>query len=168
METLTVNQPAITLRTDLRSGDIGQIVQVHGTLYAQEYHWDTTFEGYVAESLARFALSNNPNKDRLWIAEAEGQIAGCIGIVGHSNTEAQLRWFLVLAAYRGQGLGRRLIDESVQFCRERGFKSVFLWTTSDLKAAAHLYQSTGFQKTEEQTHQIWGKMITEERYDLQL
>ena len=168
MQISVINQPAITLRTDLRSGDIGQIIYLHGSLYAQEYQWDMTFEGYVAESLSRFALAKDPHQDRLWIAEAGQQIAGCIGIVGHSGAEAQLRWFLVLPAYRGKGLGRRLISEAIQFCRERGFKSIFLWTTSDLKAAAHLYRSSGFQKTEGQTHLIWGKMVTEERYDLQL
>ncbi len=168
MQISDIKQPAITLRTDLRPGDIGQIIPLHGTLYAQEYQWDVTFEGYVAESMARFALSYEPHKDRLWIAEAGQQIAGCIGIVGHSEAEAQLRWFLVLPAYRAQGLGRRLINEAIQFCREGGFKSVFLWTTSDLKAAAHLYQLAGFQKTEEKRHLIWGQMITEERYDLHL
>lgn len=38
----------IYLRCHLQSGDIGRILQLHGTIYAQEYGYDYTFEGYVA------------------------------------------------------------------------------------------------------------------------
>jgi N-acetylglutamate synthase-like GNAT family acetyltransferase len=156
------------IRSNLQPGDISCIIYLHGTLYTKEYGWDYTFEGYVAESLAKFALSFDARKDCLWIAETNGQMVGSIGIVGESNSEAQLRWFLVDPAMRGRGLGRDLLDNALQFCRDRGLKSVFLWTVSGLKAAAHLYQSTGFHRTEQKTHRIWGKRITEERYDLSL
>jgi len=162
------NQGHWHLRSDLRPGDLGYLIYLHGVLYAKEYGWDYTFEGYVAETLARVALSFDARKDCLWIAEMDGQIVGSIGIVGNSNSEAQLRWFLVHPAQRGSGLGRVLLNKAIQFCHDRGFKSVFLWTVSDLKAAAHLYESAGFRKTEEKTHQIWGKTLTEERYDLSL
>jgi N-acetylglutamate synthase-like GNAT family acetyltransferase len=156
------------IRCNLQPGDVSHIIYLHGTLYTKEYGWDHTFEGYVAESLARFALSFDARKDRLWIAEMDGQMVGSVGIVVESNSEAQLRWFLVHPAMRGHGLGRDLLDNALQFCRDRGLKSVFLWTVSDLKAAAHLYQSTGFRKTEQKTRQIWGKTLTEERYELSL
>ncbi|MDI6752980.1 MAG: GNAT family N-acetyltransferase, partial [Thermodesulfobacteriota bacterium] len=66
----------------------------------------------------------------------------------------------------GRGLGRALLNHALLFCRERQFKSVLLWTFSDLEAAAHLYRSVGFLKTEQKTHQLWGRTLTEERYDL--
>lgn len=156
------------IRSNLQPGDIGYVVYLHGTSYAREYGWDYTFEGYVAESLANFALSFDAREDCLWIAEMDGKIVGSIGIVGESNSEAQLRWFLVHPAMRGRGLGQDLLDKALQFCRDRGLKSVFLWTVSDLTVASHLYESTGFHRTEQRTHQIWGKTLTEERYDLSL
>jgi ribosomal protein S18 acetylase RimI-like enzyme len=60
------------------------------------------------------------------------------------------------------------MSEALQFCREQGYATVFLWTTSELSAARRLYTSFGFRKTEEKTHAIWGKEVTEERYDLHL
>jgi len=156
------------IRSSFHPGDIGWIIHLHGILYAKEYGWDHTFDGYVAEGLARFALSFDAHKDCLWIAERGEEIVGFIAIAGHSELEAQLRWFLVHPAGRNLGLGRLLLNKALQFCRDRKFRSVFLWTVTDLKAAAHLYQSVGFRKTEEKTHHIWGKTLTEERYELSL
>ena len=85
METPGKNNNDIRLRTDLQPGDIGYITYLHGILYAQEYQWDYTFDGYVADSLAKIALSYDPLKDRLWIAVRDKQIVGCVGIVGRAD-----------------------------------------------------------------------------------
>jgi N-acetylglutamate synthase-like GNAT family acetyltransferase len=156
------------IRTEIKPGDIGYIIHLHGVLYAQEYNLDHTFEGYVAAGLGNFAKSFDKRKDRLWLAEEGGRIVGSIAIAGQADFTAQLRWFLVDPQARGSGLGGRLLRHSVEFCRGRNFRSVFLWTLSDLKAAAHLYQQAGFRRTEQKTHEIWGATRTEERYDLAL
>lgn len=168
IETLQGNPKHWQIRSNLRPGDIGYLIHLHGILYAKEYGWDYTFERYVAESLAKFILSFDARTDCLWIAEMDGKIVGSIGIVRDSKSEAQLRWFLVHPDQRSRGLGRQLLNRALQFSRDRAFKSVFLWTVSDLKIASHLYQWAGFRKTEEKTHQIWSKTLTEERYDLSL
>lgn len=156
------------IRHNIEPGDIGHLIYLHGTLYAEEYGYDRTFEAYVADGLADFIQDFNPDEDRIWFAEAEGRIIGSISIVGHSEEDAQLRWFLVHPDHRGQGLGKELMGEALRFCRERNYGTVFLWTTSELKESGRLYRQFGFAKVEEKTHRIWGKDITEERYDLQL
>lgn len=154
------------IRHDLKPGDTGHLIHLHGTLYSREYGYDNTFEAYVARGLADFVLNHNPEKERIWIAEDEGKIIGSVTIVRVTEEEAQLRWYFVLPEYRGKGLGQKLIGETVDFCRSIGYKSIILWTTSELKAAAHLYKKEGFVKTEEKTHVIWGSERTEEKYML--
>ena len=158
----------INLRWNLQPGDVGAVVHLHAVLYAREYGYDHTFEAYVAAGLAEFALTFNPDKDRLWVAEAEGRMIGSIAIVRRSEAEAQVRWFLIHPSHRGLGLGRALLHAALQFAKERGTQSIFLWTISNLFAATHLYSEAGFKKTEEKNHTLWGKTITEERYDLSL
>jgi hypothetical protein len=45
---------------------------------------------------------------------------------------------------------------------------VYLWTVSDLAAAARLYMSVGFVQSEVLTHEVWGVTLTEQRYDLHM
>jgi len=156
------------IRTNIRPGDIAAIVHLHGTLYAQEYGLDYTFEGYVAAGMGEFAKAYDERKDFLAVAEVDGRIIGAIAIVGLEDQTAQLRWFLLHPDARGRGLGRKLINEALKFCRDRGFRHVFLWTISELTAAAYLYKEAGFRRTEQNTHEIWGAIRTEERYDLTL
>lgn len=157
-----------TLRHSLRPGDIGYLTYLHGTVYSREYGYDTTFEAYVACGLAEFAQSFNPKRDRIWLAEAKHHIVGSVAIVGRSELKAQLRWFFVHPDYRGHGIGRKLLKEALQFSKKRKYKIVFLWTTSELDTARQLYVDSGFKKTNEKVHKLWGKAIREERYDVRL
>ena len=154
------------IRTGLEPGDIGYIIYLHGVLYAQEYELDRTFEGDVAIRMGEFAKTYDPRKDYFAVAELDGKIVGSIVINGLSDATAQLRWFLVHPDARGRGLGHRLIDGAIAFCREHGFKKVALWTISELKAAAHLYRQAGFVVTREETHTIWGATRSEQEYEL--
>jgi ribosomal protein S18 acetylase RimI-like enzyme len=158
---------AFTVRHDLRPGDLGAIVHLHGTLYAREYGFDPTFEAYVAGPLAEFVRSRT-DRDRLWIAERGGRIIGCIATVAAGEEGAQLRWFLVDPSARGLGLGKRLLHEAVAFSRQCGYPSIFLWTVGALTAAARLYQAAGFVKVEERPRRLWGVAVVEQKYVLTL
>jgi GNAT superfamily N-acetyltransferase len=160
---LAVDASAIHLRHELRPGELGRLVSLHGELYAREYGFDTRFEAYVAGPLAQFALMWS-ERERLWIAERGGDIVGCIAIVAAAPTMAQLRWFLVAPSARGGGLGKRLLSEALDFCRQCCYESVFLWTVSALTAAARLYRAAGFVKVEEKSSEEWGVHVIEEKY----
>src|SRR4051794_7151298 len=117
----------ITLRHELRPGDVAEVLRLHETLYAQEYGFDATFADHVAGPLNAFARQPG-ERERLWLAERDGRTVGCIAVVQASPREAQLRWFLVDPSARGHGLGRRLMTEAVAFSRAQGYDATFLWT----------------------------------------
>jgi cytosine/creatinine deaminase len=158
---------SISIRNEMRPGDVGYITYLHAILYTPDQGWDHTFDSYVAIPLAEFALRKSP-QERIWIVENEGRIAGCVAVVRFSEKEAQLRWLLLHPDLRGLGLGRRLVEEAVAFCRDAGYKSIFLWTVDTLPAAAGLYRSAGFRETERVSHELWGSLVTEVRYEMKL
>jgi ribosomal protein S18 acetylase RimI-like enzyme len=162
----TTQQP-ITLRTALRPGDLGTIIHLHGTIYDRERGFDPTFEGYVAEYLGKFACAAS-DRERIWLAERDARIVGCVAIVAAAPQTAQLRWFLVDPSARGAGLGKRLLREALAFCEACGYANVVLQTENALATAAHLYCTCGFRKVEEKPSRMGGRDVIEEKYELTL
>ena len=160
--------PDIEIRTDLRPGDIGAIIQMHGTLYGSEHGFGVQFESYVALGLHEFCAAYDPNRDRVWICEHGSRMIASMLLMHRASGTAQLRYFLIRPEYRGIGLGRRLMDLGMQFLRERGYRSVYLWTVDELPVAAALYRRYGFTLTEEKPSTVFGKALHEQRYDLVL
>ncbi len=158
----------INLRCELRPGDVGRLIELHGWLYEKECGYNHIFEGYVCKTFYDFLLSYNPEKDRIWLAEAQGKIVGAIAIVGHSEELAQLRWFIIHPSYRSIGLGRRLLTQALQFCRDKNYKRVFLDTTREQKTAVSMYKKAGFQLVKEFENNFWGKALIEQNYELKL
>jgi DNA-binding MarR family transcriptional regulator/N-acetylglutamate synthase-like GNAT family acetyltransferase len=159
--------PAVTLR-EHRPGDIGWVIQRHGALYAAEYGWDQTFEALVAEIAARFIRGFDPARERCWIAEIDGEAAGCVFLVKERNRVAKLRLLLVEPRARGHGLGRRLVRECVAFARARGYRKLVLWTQSNLVAARAIYKAEGFVLKSTEKHASFGAKLTGEYWELKL
>ncbi|MDP4159151.1 MAG: helix-turn-helix domain-containing GNAT family N-acetyltransferase [Bacillota bacterium] len=162
------NREKIIIRNELRPGDVGYLIHLHGWIYAQECEFNYMFEGYVCKTI--FDLFNNYNveKDRFWFAEANGEMIGAIAIVGHSANRAQLRWFILNPLFRGIGLGNTLLNEAMKYCKKKGYKQVFLVTTDDQKIAIKMYMKVGFRKVAEHENKVWGKKLIEQTYELNL
>lgn len=159
--------PPIVLR-EPRPGELGWIVHRHGVLYAQEWGYDERFEALVAKVVAGFVESWDASRERCWIAERNGEILGSIFVVAKSKTIAQLRLLLVEPTARGMGLGRRLVDEVIAFARQTGYRSVQLWTQSELEAARRIYKAAGFKIIGKEGHESFGKKLDAEVWELQL
>jgi DNA-binding MarR family transcriptional regulator/predicted N-acetyltransferase YhbS len=133
-----------------RPGDFGWIVQRHGAIYAQERGWDERFEALVAKVVAEFLRKCDPERERCFIAEKDGENAGSVLCVKKTETVAQLRLLLVEPGARGHGIGTRLVDECVRFARRAGYRKIILWTERGLDAAHRIYERAGFRMVGEQ------------------
>jgi DNA-binding MarR family transcriptional regulator/GNAT superfamily N-acetyltransferase len=151
-----------------RAGDMGWVVQSHGSLYAREYGFDSSFESLVAEIAAKFLASFDASRERCWIAELDGVPVGSVFLVRHSDDVAKLRLLLVDPAGRGHGLGQRLVAECVAFARQCGYRKITLWTQSILVAARKIYQDTGFVLVGTEPHRSFGQSLIGETWELEL
>ena len=103
-----------------RAGDFGWIVSRHAELYLHEYGWADPFEGLCAQIVADFVNNFDPERERCWIAEMNGENVGCVMLVKDDQPNvARLRLLLVDPKARGLGLGARLVDECVRFARSQ-------------------------------------------------
>lgn len=163
MSALTLND--INIRTTLQPGDIGYVVYLHGHLYSREYNYGLGFETYVAEGLVEFYRQYDAKRDRVWIAEHNNKMIGFL-LLMHRGEAAQLRYYVLDPAYRGIGLGKKLMGLYMDFLQEVGYKSSYLWTTSELPAAASLYKKNRFVLVEERPATApFEKNVTEQKYE---
>jgi DNA-binding MarR family transcriptional regulator/GNAT superfamily N-acetyltransferase len=148
IETILEPKPPapVTLRTH-RPGDIGWITHRHGALYAQEYGWDEKFEAMVAGIAAKFIDNFDPQRERCWMAEQDGNILGSVTLVKKTSSVAKLRMLYVEPSARGLGVGSRLVKECIEFARQAGYRKITLWTNSMLLAARRIYEREGFRLT---------------------
>jgi len=145
-------------------GDFGWIVQAHGRLYAEEYGWDESFEGLVAQIVAEYARDHDPSREAAWIAEVDGDPVGCVLCVRREEGVAQLRLLLVDPRLRGHGIGGRLIDECLRFAKRAGYRRITLWTNDVLHAARRLYERAGFELVESAPHHSFGHALVEQTW----
>ncbi len=151
-----------------RIGDFGLVVSRQAVLYAQEYGWNGEFEALLAEIVAAFIRNLDPVRERCWIAEREGEMAGSVFVVRAADQLAKLRMLYVEPTARGLGIGARLVEECLAFARAAGYRRMTLWTNDILTAARHIYQRAGFRLVQSERHHSFGHDLVGENWERDL
>jgi DNA-binding MarR family transcriptional regulator/N-acetylglutamate synthase-like GNAT family acetyltransferase len=151
-----------------RAGDYGWAVERHGVIYDAEFGWGPAFEGLVAELFGKFAQKHDPERERCWIAELNGERVGCVFLVEREPEVAQLRCLLVEPKTRGHGAGARLVNACIEFARDAGYRRMMLWTNKGLDSARKIYESAGFRLVEEQPHTDFGPELMGQSWEMDL
>jgi GNAT superfamily N-acetyltransferase len=144
------------------------VIHRHGALYEQEYGWGLRFEALVAGIAAKFVQDFDAKRERCWIAERDGEPVGSVFVVREDAATAKLRLLLIEPQARGQGLGKRLVQECIDFARAAGYRKLVLWTQSNLLAARAIYAGAGFRKMKSEPHREFGVPLTGEYWELRL
>ena len=153
----------------LETGDAGWITHRQALIYAQEYGWTSPkFEALLAEILSKFITHFDPQHERAWIAERDGEVVGSVFVARASPEVAQLRLLYVDPSARGLGLGRRLVDECIRFSRAKGYKTLMLWTHDILVPAVRIYEAAGFKLIREERHNEFGHDVNGQFWELGL
>ncbi len=151
-------------------GAIGRIAELHGIYYHRHWGFHLFFESKVAMELSEFLRRLDEARDGFWVARIEEKIVGSIAIDGihHASEGAHLRWFIIALENQGQGIGSKLLDEAIGFCRKKRYGRIYLWTFAGLHPARHLYEKFGFRLSEEHEGEQWGKAVIEQKFELAL
>jgi putative acetyltransferase len=80
------------------------------------------------------------------LEEKDGSIIGSYGLYPLPPGTCELRKMYLHRAYRGRGLGKRLLEDALANARRLGFARMTLETASVLKEAIRLYESYGFTR----------------------
>ena len=153
-----VKRSDIHVRAGLEPGDLGRVVSLHGELYAEEdAEFGPKFEAFVAGTLCDFVVQNDA-RGQVWLAYHGDRLIGSSALVerdGETGLRGQLRWIAVRKTYRGLGLGRELVQLTLDHARDIGCSEVFLETTQGLDASKVLYERLGFETTAVTDEPLW-------------
>lgn len=83
----------------------------------------------------------------LFLARADGRTVGCVQLKRLDETTAEVKRLYVTPRYRGEGLGRRLVEELLDGAAADGFTTLRLGVGPYLKKAQELYRDLGFECT---------------------
>jgi putative acetyltransferase len=83
-----------------------------------------------------------------WVAEVDGQIAGCAGIFptpGLPDNCCEFVKFYLASFARGKGTGRKLMVQCLVSAKELGYTQVYIESLPEFNAAISLYEKLGFK-----------------------
>lgn len=81
-----------------------------------------------------------------WVIEQQGTVVGTGAYypIQRGTKATEIRKMYLMPAARGQGLGRRLLQELEAAIAARGFEQIWIETASVLQSAVKLYETSGY------------------------
>ena len=103
-------------------------------------------ESLEAAQWAMASIAESAQSGVGWVAESGNCAAGLL--IGRAAAdEFEILNMAVARAYRGQGLGSRLLREALDWAIESGARHAHLEVRASNRAAVRLYQRSGFRQT---------------------
>lgn len=116
--------------------------------YAEELGIDLSFQNFSKE-LEEVEIEYAPPQGALFLAHNEGKEAiACFAIRKWEGEICELKRMYIRKAFRGKGLGKKLLLKSIEQAKTLGYEKMRLDTLPSMRAAIELYRSVGFVEIE--------------------
>lgn len=123
--------------------------------------FDSALIAPIADMLAQLTAREYPfgeqelraiiedSASQLFIMRDDERIIGMLTLGHYTSPTGRKVWVedvVVSAEYRGKGLGRRLINHAIEYCRENLSPCTLMLTSNPARVAANeLYRTSGFE-----------------------
>jgi len=105
-----------------------------------------------------------------YIAEENGRIIGTAGVFKINGSLSHLRRWNLDPAYRGKGIGKQLLDKTIEFSEQNGYLGLTGVSEHELRKAFKIYVRNGFKvfRSSESFNYIVKPLQDEEQLDQEL
>lgn len=87
-----------------------------------------------------------------WVAELDQRIVGMVGVLPIGADVAEVRRLRVAPDARRMGIGTKLMEQALGFCRDHAFLKVILDTRIEREPAIRLFEKFGFVLSRTRDH----------------
>ena len=114
---------------------------VEGSPAFAEYLKIQHYDNEVADLRSKYGEPDG----RLWLAYADGRLAGCSALRRLNASDCEFKRLYVREDFRGLHLGRTLMEKIIADAKSIGYEYGYLDTLPFLQAACHMYEEMGFE-----------------------
>ena len=93
--------------------------------------------------------------ENFWLAiDGKNNVVGTVALSDRKNGNGELQRMYVRQDMRRQGIATALLEELLNFARQKKYKTIYLTTFDEPGAKHYFYQNNGFKKTESAPEEI--------------
>ena len=111
--------------------------------YARSLDFELCFQDFDKE-MAELPGDYAPPDGRLFLAELEGESAGCIALRKFKEGICEMKRLYARPQFRGHNIGKMLVEKLISEARQIGYIKMVLDTVPSMQTAQKLYRSLGF------------------------
>jgi putative acetyltransferase len=143
----------MAMQIQITQADSGESIQQVRELfleYAASLDFDLNFQKFNKE-LAELPGAYSPPKGRLLLATVESEVAGCVALRPLQPGICEMKRLYVRPGFRGQALGKKLVEAIIQEAGSIGHERMRLDTVPSMASAISLYRALGFREIDPYT-----------------
>lgn len=114
--------------------------------YWSSFGFSPCFQGFEAE-VSGLPGAYAPPGGALVLAVVDGEVAGCAALRRFDAERAEAKRLFVRPGYRGQSVGRALLDWVIASARAMGYREIVGDTIPQMAVALAMYDRAGFERT---------------------
>jgi putative acetyltransferase len=119
-----------------------EVIQELWREYWASFGLPNDFQNFAAE------VASLPGVYRLLLLErVDGNPAGTVSLRPLSDTACEVKRLYVCPAYRGLGLGRKLMEKVMREANQLGYTQMYADTLPAMTSALAMYKDLGFSET---------------------
>ncbi|MBP0589660.1 GNAT family N-acetyltransferase [Paraburkholderia sp. LEh10] len=133
------------IREAVFPGDTARLVALVRE-YVKWLDMDLSYRGFEDE-MRSFEQTFTLPSGMFFVAEVDGAMAGCVGLLRHTDAVAEVKRLYVRPAYRGLALGEKLMTALASKAKVLGYEKLMLDSVARTAFAQRLYERMGFTET---------------------
>ncbi len=110
------------------------------------------------------AYFSDDGQSNFWVARYDDNVVGMIGVQKTSQDTAEIRRLRVREGHRRHGVGTKLVEQALTFCRHHGYLKIILDVRIERGPAIALFEKFGFQLA--RSREVGGRKMLDFYFDL--